>query len=308
MDSTARPSGASSAAAVPVTTAAPGHPGALPRQAPLGPTALVPSALVPPLQNPQGPEQQLTWALARFQAEVTAIPSSDLGAVAAAAKPALRQGIGWSARLGEQHGRPRLQVTVRHASGAELSSETWASEPSDLVGMTGLMLALLLGIPVAEQPWAVEPRDTESVAAASKPAGEPERKQAQLAPPADLAGPDPQHQPIEPGPAPGSPNADATVDPGLEPLSPDEISDHHRRILALPQGTRRELTTAFREHFLVPRNARSIGDRISQRQHGRFLEHFLTEAQGQLQSQEQGPDQGQDPAPAQDAAPVPPLP
>ena len=252
------------------------------------------------MPSPQGPEQQLTWALARFQAEVTAIPTSDLGAVAAAAKPALRQGIGWSARLGEQHGRPRLQVTVRHASGAELSSETWASEPSDLAAMTGLMLALLLGIPVAEQPWAVEPRDTESDAATSKPAGEPESKQAQLAPPADLAGPDQQHQPLAAEPAPGNPNADATVDPGLEPLSPDEIGDYHRRILALPQGTRRELTTAFREHFLVPRNARSIGDRISQRQHGRFLEHFLTEAQN--------PAQGQNPAPVKNTAPVPPLP
>ena len=288
MDSTARPSGANPAAAG--VAAAPGHPGGASQQAPL----------VLPLQNPQGPEQQLTWALARFQAEVTAIPSSDLGAVAAAAKPALRQGIGWSARLGEQHGRPRLQVTVRHASGAELSSETWASEPSDLAGMTGLMLALLLGIPVAEKPWAVEPSDAENDAVASKPAGEPESKQAQLAPPADLAAPVPQHQPIEPGPAPGSPNADATVDPGLEPLSPDEIGDYHRRILALPQGTRRELTTAFREHFLVPRNARSIGDRISQRQHGRFLEHFLTEAQD--------PAQGQDQTPVQEAAPLPALP
>ena len=288
MDSTARPSGASPAAAG--VAAAPGHPGGASQQAPL----------VQPLQNPQGPEQQLTWALARFQAEVTAIPSSDLGAVAAAAKPALRQGIGWSARLGEQHGRPRLQVTVRHASGAELSSETWASEPSDLAGMTGLMLALLLGIPVAEVPWAVEPSDAESDAATSKPAGEPESKQAQLAPPADLAAPVPQHQPLAAEPAPGNPNADATVDPGLEPLSPDEIGDYHRRILALPQGTRRELTTAFREHFLVPRNARSIGDRISQRQHGRFLEHFLTEAQN--------PAQGQNPTPMQNTAPVPPLP
>ena len=279
MDPTSRPLGAS--------------PGASPGGSPQ-------NALLAPPQSPQAPEQQLTWALARFQAEITAIPTSDLGAVAAAAKPALSQGIGWSARLGDQYGRSKLQVTVRHAAGAELSSEIWAPEASDLADTAGLLLALLLGIPVAEQPWAVEPSDAESEAAAGKPVGEPADQQAQLAPAADLAGPDPQHQPIEPGPAPGSRNADATVDPGLEPLSPDEIGDYHRRILALPQGTRRELTTAFREHFLVPRNARSIGDRISQRQHGRFLEHFLTEAQGQLQSKEQGP--------VQDAAPVPPLP
>ena len=37
----------------------------------------------------------------------------------------------------------------------------------------------------------------------------------------------------------------------------------------------------------MPRNARSIGDRISQRQHGRFLEHFLAEAQEQVPAQEQ---------------------
>ena len=288
MDSTARPSGASPAAAG--VAAAPGQPGAPSQQAPL----------VPPIQNPQGPEQQLTWALACFQAEVTAIPTSDLGAVAAAAKPALRQGIGWSARLGEQHGRPRLQVTVRHASGAELSSETWASEPSELAGRTGLMLALLLGIPVAEVPWAVEPSDADSDTATSKPAGELVGEQAQLAPPVEPASPGQPRQSLEAEPAPSNPNAGATVDPGLEPLSPDEIGDYHRRILALPQGTRRELTTAFREHFLVPRNARSIGDRISQRQHGRFLEHFLTEAQN--------PAQGQNPAPMQNTAPVPPLP
>ena len=279
MDPTSRPLGAS--------------PGASPGGSPQ-------NALLAPPQSPQAPEQQLTWALARFQAEITAICSSDLGAVAAAAKPALSQGIGWSARLGDQYGRSKLQVTVRHAAGAELSSEIWAPEASDLADTTGLLLALLLGIPVAEQPWAVEPSDAESEAAAGKPDGEPIDQQAQLAPSTDLAGPDQQHQPLAAEPAPGNPNADATVDPGLEPLSPDEIGDYHRRILALPQGTRRELTTAFRENFLVPRNARSIGDRISQRQHGRFLEHFLTEAQN--------PAQGQNPAPMQNTAPVPPLP
>jgi hypothetical protein len=81
----------------------------------------------------------------------------------------------------------------------------------------------------------------------------------------------------------------AEGDPALLPLSEDEIGDCHRRILALPPNTRREFTNAFREHFAVPRSARSIGDRINQRQHGLFLEHFLAEAQGQVQS----PDQGQ---------------
>jgi len=96
----------------------------------------------------QPPEQQLTHALASFQAEVSAIPSPDLGTVAEAARPVFREGIGWSAQLDDQQGRSRLQVTVRHAAGAELSSEAWADETGDLADMTGLMLALLLGIPV----------------------------------------------------------------------------------------------------------------------------------------------------------------
>ena len=110
--------------------------------------AAAPSPLPPPVQNPEAPEQQLTWALALFQAEVMAIASPDLGTVAAAAKPALRQGIGWSARLGDQYGRTKLQVTLRHVAGAELSSETWAPEPGDLAATAGLLLAMLLGIPV----------------------------------------------------------------------------------------------------------------------------------------------------------------
>jgi len=247
------------------------------------------NALLSPPQSQQAPEQQLTWALAHFQAEVTAIPTSELGAVAAAAKPALRSGISWSARLGEQYGRSRLQVTVRHAAGAELSSETWATEASDLADTAGLLLALLLGIPVAEQPWTVKPSNAEKDAAAGKLAGAPIAQQGQLAPAADLAEPDPQEQVLEKEPAPSSENADATAASGLEPLSTEEIGDYHRQILALPPSTRREFTAAFREHFAVPRSARSIGDRINQRQHGLFLEHFLAEAQDPAHGQEQVP-------------------
>jgi hypothetical protein len=77
--------------------------------------------------------------------------------------------------------------------------------------------------------------------------------------------------------------APADGDPGLAPLTPEEVSEVHRRVLDLPQATRQELTKAFREHFQVPRNARSIGDRITQRQHSDFIAIFLEEAQGQVQ-------------------------
>jgi len=252
-------------------------------------SAAAPAPLAPPLQSPQTPEYQLTWALAHFQAEVTAIASPDLGAVAAAAKPALSQGISWSAHLGDQHGRSRLQVTLRHAAGAELSSETWAPEASDLADTAGLLLAMLLGIPVSSRAQAVKPCDCEITV----PVSEPAAAQAPLAPPLQAADHAPQHPPSGAVPAPGSGTAVPAADPGLEPLSPDEIGDCHRRILALPPNSRREFTNAFRGHFAVPRSARSIGDRINQRQHGLFLEHFLAEAQGQVQSPDQGQSQSQ---------------
>jgi hypothetical protein len=69
-------------------------------------------------------------------------------------------------------------------------------------------------------------------------------------------------------------------DVALEPLTAQEIEATHQRILALPQAARRELTTAFREHFQVPRNARSIGDRITQHQHSAFIDRFLEEFEG----------------------------
>ena len=225
------------------------------------------------------PEQQLTHALAGFQAEVSAISSPDLSAVAQAARPAFRQGIGWSAQLGEQHGRPRLQVTVRHAAGAELSSEAWADEPGDLADMTGLMLALLLGIPVSTQARTTEPCSDGEQCGAGKsegplvPADRPE-------PDGEAEAPDQQTQARYQSQSSNGGTPDGSGDSALLSLTPEEISGYHRRVLDLPQASRRELTNAFREHFQVPQSARSIGDRISQRQHGDFIERFLEECQG----------------------------
>jgi hypothetical protein len=224
----------------------------------------------------QSPEQQLTHALACFQADVSAIPSSDLGAVAEAARSVFRQDIGWSAQLDEQQGRSRLQVTVRHVAGAELSSETWADDPGCLTDMTGLMLAMLLGIPVSTQARTAEPCDSAeqfgidksegSLTAVARPEHEIE---------AQASGQQAEAQ------AGSSDSPDEGGDPALLPLTPEEISGYHRQVLDLPPAVRRELTNAFREHFQVPRSARSIGDRITQRQHGEFIERFLEECQGQ---------------------------
>lgn len=224
----------------------------------------------------QPPEQQLTHALACFQAEASTIPSSDLGAVAEAARPAFRQGISWSAQLDEQQGRSRLQVTVRHAAGAELSSETWADEPGGLADMTGLMLAMLLGIPVSSQARTAKPCDSAEQFGVDKSDG----SLTAVARPEPAVKAQASGQQVE-ARAGSSANPDEGGDPALLPLTPEEISGYHRRVLDLPPAVRRELTHAFREDFQVPRSARSIGDRITQRQHGDFIERFLEECQGQ---------------------------
>ena len=226
------------------------------------------------------PEQQLTHALACFQAEVSPITAADLAEVVHSARPAFRSGIGWSAQLREQQGRSRLQVTVMHVAGAELCSESWADEASDLAETTGLMLAMLLGIPVSAQARAVQP----CANAEEQTTGKPDVDLLQeTCPDQQPAGPSAE----EPVPLADSRDdgTSADGDTGLAPLTPEEVSEVHRRVLELPQATRRELTTAFREHFQVPRNARSIGDRITQRQHSDFIELFLEEALGQVQAE-----------------------
>ena len=224
------------------------------------------------------PEQQLTRALACFQAEVSPINAADLAEVVHAARPAFRSGIGWSAQLREQQGRSRLHVTVMHVAGAELCSESWADEVSDLAETTGLMLAMLLGIPVSSEARAVQPNANADEQATGKSDVDSTQQAC------------PDQQPAGPSAEELVPLADsrddgtsADGDPALAPLSPEEVSEVHHRVLDLRQAARQELTKAFREHFQVPRNARSIGDRITQRQHSDFIALFLEEAQGQVE-------------------------
>ena len=202
-------------------------------------------------------ERALTTALACFQQQVQAVPSLDLAAVVEAARPAFAAGIAFSAQLVDIRGRHKLRVTVMHASGAEVSSEEWADQVDDLPQAAGWMLAMLLGIPLARQ---------------ARPSELPDQLPAELADvpiAADAAQPSPDsHE--ESAPA-------TDLDVALEPLTLQEIEATHQRILALPQAVRRGLTSAFREHFGVPRNARSIGDRITQHQHAAFIDHFLKE-------------------------------
>lgn len=215
-------------------------------------------------------ERALTTALAAFQEQVAPIASFHLADVVEAAKPAFSQGLAFSAQLLQQQGRRKLRVTVMHTSGAEVSSEDWADDIEQPLQAAGWMLAMLLGIPAAKQAQACEP----GPAADTPPEGDsspPEQSSGlhvvpHLAP-ADEVGD-------------GVPAGDAEADAngnGLDPLSNEEIIGLHRQILALSPGARKELTQAFREHFEVPRSARSIGDRITQRRHATFLNRCLAE-------------------------------
>ena len=206
-------------------------------------------------------ERALTAALASFQEQVQAVPSLDLAAVVEAAKPAFASGIAFSAQLVDVRGRNKLRVTVMHADGAEVTSEEWADEVDDLLQAAGWMLAMLLGIPLAKQARPVEAETIEA------------KGLAVVRVPDAAAGPGPSK---EEGAAPV-----VDLDVALEPLTPQEIEATHQRILALPQAARQALTRAFREYFQVPRNARSIGDRITQHQHAAFIDHFLEECEEQ---------------------------
>jgi hypothetical protein len=247
--------------------------------------------MAPPLRPPEAaietppaaaadatPEQQLTHALASFQAEVSPITAADLAEVVHSARPAFRRGIGWSAHLSEQQGRSRLQVTVMHVAGAELCSESWADEASDLAETTGLMLAMLLGIPVSAQARAVQPYADPEQQMTEEPDVDTSQQACLDQQADDPAVEEPLHLADS---SDGCTSADG--DPALDPLTPEEVSEVRCRVLDLSQAARQELTKAFREHFQVPRNARSIGDRITQRQHSDFIALFLEEAHGQVQ-------------------------
>ncbi len=64
---------------------------------------------------------------------------------------------------------------------------------------------------------------------------------------------------------------------GLEPLSDDEITTLHKFLGAMPQEARKRFTIEFRHHFQVPREVRTIKDRITQRRHKDFIDVFERE-------------------------------
>lgn len=205
-------------------------------------------------------ERELAEALSTFQSQVQPAAALTLEAVVAAARPAFQLGFCFSVRSSEQG----TVVLLMHRCGGQQSAESDADDED--FTLSARLLAGLLGIPIANLPQPSKAEESEELAGGGQvdPA---------IASPA-LA-------------APAAPKAPVTavvhapdgepVAPDLEPLSAEEIGTLTGMLKAMARSDKeawQRFSTAFREHFAVPRTARTITDRINQRRHAVFIDRF----------------------------------
>ena len=215
------------------------------------------------------------WAdgLAKFQAQMLAIHEPSLAEVVLAAAPAFALGFSFSAQKLIQEDQQLLRVILRHRGGAEEFSEALAPVEGSQAwqALTASLLVGLLGIPVTTLVQANEPElqntslsgnsSSDSGSAAAAPATEQPQN-------AD----DEWSNPLEAQPV--------ALDPGLEALTPAELATLHKFLAAMPAEVRKRFTIEFRHHFQVPKEARTIKDRITQQRHKAFIDVFERELAG----------------------------
>lgn len=260
------------------------------------------------LQGQRAAECQLAEALARFQAEVTPAAEMSLPAVVEAARAAFRLGFAYTSCRGlDDDGQPLLEVTLMHRGGDQLSSQVRLNtgEAEQEFTEAARLLAQLLGIPVLSARQQAQPSKAEEsgIPAPIQPAAgitavtpvtEPPSNEPELA----IAGaattaspalapeiPD-ASPPAEPTPAPavpvdpigpGSPDAPGTEE-ALRPLGDEDRATLLEIIRSLrPVEARRQFQIVFRDHFNVPRQARSIAGFITQQRHKDFIDRFERE-------------------------------
>lgn len=228
------------------------------------------------LQSREQARAQWAEGLAQFQSQMAAIADTSMQEVVQAAAPAFALGFSFSAQklINEEH--EVLRVTLRHRGGAEEFSEAQAPQEGSAAwhALTASLLAGLLGIPVGKPPRTIEPdqvRPQPSVSASGTEAA------ATSSAPAPAAG-DPEAADDEWDT--GAPDGPEAGDSGLEPLSAEEITTLHKFLGAMPQEARKRFTIEFRHHFQVPREVRTIKDRITQRRHKDFIDVFERELAG----------------------------
>jgi hypothetical protein len=225
------------------------------------------------LQSREQARAQWAEGLAQFQSQMAAIAETSMQEVVQAAAPAFALGFSFSAQklINEEH--EVLRVTLRHRGGAEEFSEAQAPQEGSPAwyALTASLLAGLLGIPVGDPPRTIEPDQVPSMPRPSVP-------EATAASTTSPAADDPDSTDDEWDTA--APDAPEASDPGLEPLTADEIATLHKFLGAMPQEARKRFTVEFRHHFQVPREVRTIRDRITQRRHKDFIDVFERELGG----------------------------
>lgn len=219
----------------------------------------------------QGREQaRAQWAegLAQFQLQMAAIAEASLPLVVQAAAPAFALGFSFSAQKLLHDEQDVLRVTLRHRSGAEEFSEAQAPQEGSAAwhALTASLLAGLLGIPVGSTPRTIEPKQPQPLVSgvgteSAVPAAD------------DLGAADDEWDT-------GAPDVPEAGEAGLEPLMEEEIATLHKFLAAMPQEARKRFTIEFRHHFQVPREVRTIKDRITQRRHKDFIDVFERELAG----------------------------
>jgi len=163
------------------------------------------------------------------------------------------------------------RVTLRHRGGAEEFSEAQAPQEGSAAWytLTASLLAGLLGISVGNPPRTIEPKQSQPLEPSAT--GATLTATSAAAPAAD----DPEAADDEWDT--GVPDGPEAGDSGLEPLSDEEIATLHKFLGAMPQEARKRFTIEFRHHFQVPREVRTIKDRITQRRHKDFIDVFERE-------------------------------
>jgi hypothetical protein len=230
-----------------------------------------------------------------------------LPAVVEAARGAFRLGFAYtSCRCLDDDGHSLLEVTVLHRGGDQLSSQVRlsAEQAGAEFDQAARLLAQLLGIPVLSAAVQAQPSKAEALrngaparGATAVTAVTPVTLQAaQESDAASAATPTPTPapasrpaaatEPQEPTPAiaaatdtigPGSPDAPGTEE-SLQPLGEQERQTLLEMVRSLrPVEARRQFQIAFRHHFNVPKEARSIAGFITQKRHKDFVDRFERE-------------------------------
>jgi hypothetical protein len=235
-------------------------------------------------------EREMADALSAFQSQVEPAAELTLQAVVLAAKPAFRLGFCFSVRSTDEG----TAVLLMHRSGAQQSAESESYD--DNFQLSARLLAGLLGIPVGQPPRPSKPEESTSTPESAEPCQPPaptppaERQQPAIAPEStalDTPDAEPTGEPDPEDWLEGEEEVDASttgeLDPALEPLSAEEISTLTAMLKELARSDKeawKRFSGAFRSHFEVPRTARTIVDRITQRRHADFIDRFEQELAG----------------------------